>query len=137
PSTKENDLEFDLSADFSLDEQPVVEEKTDFNLDFDTPSVDLDDLAAKFDKQSLADVDLPDEDLDFDVSVSSDDVVAELDKEFSFLATTDENATRLELARAYLEMGDRLGARDLLEEVVADGNGAQKTEAQGMLMRIS
>jgi FimV-like protein len=34
-------------------------------------------------------------------------------------------------------MGDRLGARDLLEEVVADGNGAQKTEAQGMLMRIS
>ena len=136
-STKENDLEFDLSADFSLDEQPVVEEKTDFNLDFDTPSVDLDDLAAKFDKQALADVDLPDEDLDFDVSVSSDDVVAELDKEFSFLATTDENATRLELARAYLEMGDRLGARDLLEEVVADGNGAQKTEAQGMLMRIS
>ena len=97
----------------------------------------MDDLAAKFDKQALADVDLPDEDLDFDVSVSSDDVVAELDKEFSFLATTDENATRLGLARAYLEMGDRLGARDLLEEVVADGNGAQKTEAQGMLMRIS
>lgn len=139
PSTKDNDLEFDLNADFSLDEQLVVEQKADFNLDFDTPSADLDDLAAKFDQQTLADTDLPEEDLDldFDVSISSDDVIAELDKEFSFLAHTDENVTRLDLARAYLEMGDRLGARDLLEEVVAEGNGAQKTEAQGMLMRIS
>jgi len=137
PVAKENDLEFDVSADFSLDETPVVEEKSEFNLDFETPAVDLDDLAAKFDKQTLPDAELPEEDFNFDVSVSSDDVVAELDKEFSFLAATDENSTRLELARAYLEMGDRLGARDLLEEVVAEGSGAQKTEAQGMLMRIS
>ena len=43
----------------------------------------------------------------------------------------------LELARAYMEMGDRLGARDLLEEVVAEGDSNQKTEAQGMLMRIA
>jgi FimV-like protein len=35
-----------------------------------------------------------------------------------------------------MEMGDRLGARDLLEEVVAEGSGAQKSEAQGILMRI-
>jgi FimV-like protein len=35
-----------------------------------------------------------------------------------------------------MEMGDRMGARDLLEEVVAEGNGSQKSEAQGMLMRI-
>ena len=63
-------------------------------------------------------------------------MIADLDKEFSFLATTDENTTRLDLARAYMEMGDRMGARDLLEEVVAEGNGSQKSEAQGMLMRI-
>lgn len=131
---KDTDLDFDLSVDFSLDDKPVIEEKSDFDLDIATPSVDLDDLAAKFDKQTLPEEDL---DLDFDVSVSSDDVVAELDKEFSFLANTNENATRLELARAYLEMGDRLGARDLLEEVVADGSPDQKTEAQGMLMRIA
>ena len=139
-SAKENDLGFDVAdADFSIDEQPVVEETMDFNLDVDAPSVDLSDMVANFDKEELAqDIDLPD-DLGFDdvdVSVSSDDVVAELDKEFSFLATTDENSTRLELARAYMEMGDRLGARDLLEEVVAEGSGAQKTEAQGILMRI-
>ena len=105
----------------------------------DAPSVDLSDMVANFDKEELTqDVDLPD-DLSFDdvdISVSTDDVVAELDKEFSFLATTNENSTRLELARAYMEMGDRLGARDLLEEVVAEGSGEQKSEAQGILMRI-
>jgi pilus assembly protein FimV len=137
---KENDLDFDVAdVDFSIDEQPVVEEAMDFGLDVDAPSVDLSDMVANFDKEELTqDVGLPD-DLNFDdvdVSVSSDDVLAELDKEFSFLATTNENSTRLELARAYMEMGDRLGARDLLEEVVAEGSGEQKTEAQGMLMRI-
>jgi len=139
-SAKENDLGFDVAdADFSIEEQPLVEEKSEFKLDFDTPSADLSDMVASFDKEELADVDLPD-DLNFDdvdVSVSSDDVLAELDKEFSFLATTNENSTRLELARAYMEMGDRLGARDLLEEVVAEGDSNQKTEAQGMLMRIA
>lgn len=138
-TAKEDDLGFDVAdADFSI-EQPLVEEKSEFKLDFDTPSADLSDMVASFDKEELADVDLPD-DLNFDdvdVSVSSDDVLAELDKEFSFLATTNENSTRLDLARAYLEMGDRLGARDLLEEVVAEGDSNQKTEAQGMLMRIA
>lgn len=139
-SAKENDLGFDMTdADFSIEEQPLIAEDSDFKLDFDAPAVDLSDMVASFDKEELADVDLPD-DLNFDdvdVSVSSDDVLAELDKEFSFLATTNENSTRLELARAYMEMGDRLGARDLLEEVVAEGDSNQKTEAQGMLMRIA
>lgn len=138
---KEADLGFDVAdVDFSIDDKPVVEEGLDFKLDLDSPtsSADLSDMVANFDKEELAsDIDLPDEDFgDVDVSVSSDDVIAELDKEFSFLATTNENSTRLELARAYLEMGDRLGARDLLEEVVAEGDSNQKTEAQGMLMRI-
>ncbi len=139
-SAKENDLGFDVAdVDFSIEEQPLIEEKSEFKLDFDTPSADLSDMVASFDKEELADVELPD-DLNFDdvdVSVSSDDVLAELDKEFSFLASTNENSTRLELARAYMEMGDRLGARDLLEEVVAEGDSNQKTEAQGMLMRIA
>ena len=97
----------------------------------------MSDTAAAFDQETLPEEALVDDlDLDFDVSVSTDDVIADLDKEFSFLATTDENTTRLDLARAYMEMGDRMGARDLLEEVVAEGNGSPKSEAQGMLMRI-
>jgi pilus assembly protein FimV len=140
--TAKADNEFEaLDVDFSLDDHTHVEAKSDFDLaEIKTPiieGIDLSDAAAAFDQETLPEEELADDlDLDFDVSVSTDDVVADLDKEFSFLATTDENTTRLDLARAYMEMGDRMGARDLLEEVVAEGNGSQKSEAQGMLMRI-
>jgi pilus assembly protein FimV len=136
------DSDFDaLDVDFSIEDHAQVDAKSDFDLgDIKAPVVegfDLSDAAAAFDQETLPEEALVDDlDLDFDVSVASDDVVADLDREFSFLATTDENATRLDLARAYMEMGDRMGARDLLEEVVAEGNSNQKNEAQGMLVRI-
>ncbi|MFA9438075.1 FimV/HubP family polar landmark protein [Uliginosibacterium sp. sgz301328] len=49
----------------------------------------------------------------------------------------DEISTKLELARAYEEMGDVEGARELLEEVVAGGKGAQQDQARSMLARIA
>ena len=48
----------------------------------------------------------------------------------------DEVTTKLELARAYEEMGDVEGARELLEEVVNDGSAAQKDEARAMMQRL-
>ncbi|WP_018606431.1 FimV/HubP family polar landmark protein [Uliginosibacterium gangwonense] len=48
----------------------------------------------------------------------------------------DEIGTKLELAHAYEEMGDVEGARELLEEVVADGNATQKDEARAILQRL-
>ena len=39
----------------------------------------------------------------------------------------------LDLARAYVEMGDKEGAREILNEVVAEGNDKQKSDAKGML----
>ena len=41
--------------------------------------------------------------------------------------------TKLDLARAYLDMGDREGARSMLEEVLAEGSQLQKDEAQRLL----
>jgi FimV-like protein len=38
----------------------------------------------------------------------------------------DEVGTKLDLARAYLEMGDKEGAREILNEVLAEGNDSQK-----------
>ncbi len=49
----------------------------------------------------------------------------------------DEVSTKLELARAYEEMGDIEGARELLEEVMADGAEQQKQMAQTILTRIA
>lgn len=48
----------------------------------------------------------------------------------------DEVSTKLELARAYEEMGDVEGARELLEEVLNDGSDAQKQDAQAMIQRL-
>lgn len=41
--------------------------------------------------------------------------------------------TKLDLARAYLDMGDREGARSMLEEVLAEGSHLQRDEAQRLL----
>lgn len=51
-------------------------------------------------------------------------------------APDEEVDTKLELARAYEEMGDGEGARELLDEVVRDGNDAQKAQAKSILERL-
>lgn len=45
----------------------------------------------------------------------------------------DEVATKLDLAKAYVEMGDKDGARDILDEVIAEGNDRQKRAARKIL----
>lgn len=49
----------------------------------------------------------------------------------------EEVTTKLELARAYEEMRDFEGARELLEEVIQDGSAAQKREAESILARLA
>lgn len=58
-------------------------------------------------------------------------------EDFNFLADTDETATKLELARAYIDMGDADGARDILDEVLKEGNAGQQQEAREMMGRIA
>jgi len=47
--------------------------------------------------------------------------------------TMSEVGTKLDLARAYMDMGDPEGARNILEEVLQEGSGTQKQEAQRLL----
>jgi pilus assembly protein FimV len=47
--------------------------------------------------------------------------------------TMSEVGTKLDLARAYMDMGDPEGARNILEEVVTEGSVAQKQEAQRLI----
>ncbi|MBM6550115.1 FimV/HubP family polar landmark protein [Marinomonas ostreistagni] len=53
-----------------------------------------------------------------------------------FDASGDEVATKLDLARAYMDMGDEEGARVILEDVVNTGNESQIAEAQSMMERM-
>jgi pilus assembly protein FimV len=45
-------------------------------------------------------------------------------------------STKLDLARAYEEMGDREGAREILREVIHDGDDAQQKEAKALLAKL-
>ena len=53
-----------------------------------------------------------------------------------FASDSDQVATRLDLARAYLDMGDDEGARRILEQVITAGTDEQQRDAQALLDRI-
>ncbi len=116
--SSEAEPEFDLAADLGLSADDI--EGADQASDDQMFTEALSDLPTPEDV--MADDGMTDEDLD-----------AELD----FLADTDEAATKLDLARAYIDMGDQDGAKDILDEVVQEGNDDQKQQAEELLSRMS
>src|SRR5690606_14177444 len=48
-----------------------------------------------------------------------------------------EIGTKLDLARAYIDMGDPDGARGILEEVLQDGDTEQQREARDLLDQLA
>ncbi|MCW8127051.1 FimV/HubP family polar landmark protein [Microbulbifer halophilus] len=62
---------------------------------------------------------------------------SDLDSELNLLEGNDEVSTKLELAQAYLDMGDKDGARDILKEVSEEGSGEHQTRAREMLERMA
>lgn len=83
-------------------------------------------------EQALSDFSAESLAMDDSANMSDDDMDAELD----FMADADEAATKLDLARAYMDMGDNEGARDILAEVAHEGNDEQRKEAVDLLSRI-
>ncbi|MHC8321290.1 FimV/HubP family polar landmark protein [Pseudomonas sp. GB2N2] len=159
--------DFDLDMDLGAGPSTATPADDDFllNLDDDAkglpsaaaPTVTPDELElpADFDLSLAEEMDAPDA-----FSAELDDVNAELDRmsqgigeptftaedamasaadepDFDFLSGTDEVATKLDLAQAYIDMGDAAGARDILNEVVTEGDAGQKTEAKEMLSRLA
>ena len=47
-----------------------------------------------------------------------------------------EVSTKLDLAKAYVEMGDKEGAREILQEVVQDGDNQQQSDAKTLLAEL-
>ena len=45
--------------------------------------------------------------------------------------------TKFDLAKAYQEMGDKEGAREILQEVMAEGDSEQKAAAQRVLETLA
>ncbi|MFJ4354654.1 FimV/HubP family polar landmark protein [Pseudomonas sp. NPDC089428] len=122
--------ELELPEDFDLS----------LSLDDDSPAAksfasELSDVNAELDKlsQSL-------ESPSLEPHFTAEDAAAEPepldDLDFDFFSGADEVATKLDLARAYIDMGDHQGARDILDEVVKDGDDGQRQEAEEMLSRL-
>jgi pilus assembly protein FimV len=49
----------------------------------------------------------------------------------------DEVQTKLDLAQAYIDMGDTDGAKGIIDEVLAEGNSSQKQAAMGLLGKLA
>ena len=50
--------------------------------------------------------------------------------------TMSEVGTKLDLARAYMDMGDPEGARSILDEVLQEGNTVQRQEAERLIASL-
>ncbi len=102
-------------------------------LDFDLPDLDIptgkDDDALKLDL-GMEDDNNPDSKFDF----------SGLDLDLGDAGGNDleldEVGTKLDLARAYVEMGDKEGAREILSEVLAEGNEKQKSDAKSVMSTL-
>lgn len=72
-----------------------------------------------------------------DSDVAVDEAVAEYAAGADDAQQWDETATKLDLAKAYVDMGDAEGARSILDEVLAEGNEDQKKQAAELAAQIA
>ncbi|UVK86652.1 peptidoglycan-binding protein [Pseudomonas sp. B21-051] len=122
----QDDLE--LPADFDLS---LADEMDTNPAEPDAFAAELDDVNAELDRlsQSIAEPTFTEADAALGDDLGEDD--------FDFLAGTDEAATKLDLAQAYIDMGDSDGARDILNEVLTEGDEKQRGEAREMLSHLA
>jgi pilus assembly protein FimV len=71
-----------------------------------------------------------------DAAGEPEDSESGTDEDMVIAEDADQMATKLDLARAYLDMGDNDGARVILEQVIAAGSGEQQQEARELLSRV-
>lgn len=121
----DDSLEFDVKlTDSVFLGQPMMQP------DFDIGSINLDLAAEPEDKPDLKASSVEPEDLPEPISSPAADADAPHDAQW------EEANTKLDLAKAYEEMGDLEGARELLQEVVGEGPSDLVEQARSILGRI-
>jgi pilus assembly protein FimV len=145
------------SLEDDAEAEAPVGEATDFDLELDSAFTELEggdlDLGSESasEEQDVLVLDLGDEEsseeekvIDFPAEEEAADELS-LDQLGDDLETSglseggddDEVSTKLDLARAYLDMGDPEGAGDIIDEVLAEGNDDQKRQAQELRDQLS
>ncbi len=154
--TSEESLDFNLDGiDLDLDDTDTDTVSLD-ETSLDTSSIEGLDLDLGSDTQSEEDIDtseisIQDETLEFadlgeleldgdDLATANEDTFgAEESSELPETAneTWDEAGTKLDLARAYIEMDDKESAQSILEEVAKEGTDDQKNAARDLISQIN
>jgi pilus assembly protein FimV len=147
-----SDLEVD-SVSPGIDSKPAAEESSEEPLPFDLAEIEdsqtLDNVADQIeveDSEVLDNLDLESIERELEgISTDLDNEEGDVDElsllhshsENLDLDSADEITTKLDLARAYIDMGDNEGAKSILEEVVGEGSEPQQKEAQELLSSLS
>ncbi|MDX1561369.1 MAG: FimV/HubP family polar landmark protein [Gammaproteobacteria bacterium] len=111
-------------------EGPETEDDLDLNLDDFSSALDGGaDTVEQPVASQFAGVDLDvGDDVPADDEPTGTEEVSPLDPQ-----TMTEVGTKLDLARAYIDMGDPEGAKSILEEVLSEGDSGQRSEAQALI----
>ncbi|MDT8385895.1 MAG: FimV/HubP family polar landmark protein [Thiogranum sp.] len=136
--TDAEDMGLDFNIDLSYGALAGAEESEPDSLEFDsaeTPAdlhIDMDGVESEAaEKDNTLDFDL--EGMDFGVT---DEMESDGDGDGE-LTDLDEVSTKLDLARAYIDMGDPDGARSILDEVLEEGSDDQVNEAKGIMEQMT
>jgi len=113
----------------SFETEEEAKEQNNFGFDINTISPEISD--ANENSSEATTMDFSGIDLNMDDSVNAADELS---------LTADEPAeveTKLELVAAYIEMDDKEGAKELLDEVMREGGANQRKRAEALLTQIS
>ena len=148
-SIDNGDLEFDVSlTESTVLGQPMQESSFDMSaisLDLAESVPVIPPQAPALDELSTSDFDLAQMNTVVNPDFSTDQAATVVNPQFGSdfdaapdldITSTEEVATKLDLAKAYEEMGDLEGARELLQEVLKEGDASQQEKAQAVLAKI-
>lgn len=145
------DADQGIEIDTGVDDDIDLEDALDLSTELDDDNMDtvmdmgLDDSAGEetigeetIISDDLTDIDFGDSE-DIFATSTHDAVSIDLgsDTDIADIAVDDEVETKLDLARAYLDMGDKEGAKSSLEEVIQEGSDTQKQEAESLMQKIA
>ncbi len=126
PGLDLDDFESDSQVDTGASVLPDLMVDGGDSLGADFSGLEIEDGA----EASTGDLDLS---VDFDREGTGPDQDGE---DMVFAAEGSEMSTKLDLARAYMDMGDEEGAKQILEEVASEGSEDQREEAKLLLQRV-
>lgn len=133
--TKDNISEIDLSSSVDSEENEDLE-NFEFSLDDPIADAEIASETVETIKSELPkETEIFDE-FDFDSDAPAVDSVDETDIGVSDLTDMDELETKIDLAKAYIDMGDVDAAKGIAEEVKEKGNSDQKEAAQEIIDQL-